>query len=243
MPKSPRLSYQINGQGQPLVLIHGLAGSSRWWSKIMPDLSAAFRVYSIDLPGFGESAPGTFSLADASQQVLTLLDRLNIDHFNLLGHSMGGYVSADIAARHPERVGRMVLTNAAVVPVRNPILPTGKRLARSVRYLPLDFLPLLCLNVFQAGPLTIFSAIRQILRADFSPHLAELTCDLLIVWGENDIVLPLEMGYQIHARLPRAAFEVIPRCGHLPFWEQPRAFIQAVVPFLKAENGGSNPAE
>jgi pimeloyl-ACP methyl ester carboxylesterase len=115
-------------------------------------------------------------------------------------------------------------------------------LARTARYLPPDFLPLLGLNVFQAGPLTIFSAMRQLLRADFSPHLAELACDLLIVWGENDVVLPVEMGYQIHDRLPQAAFEVIPHSGHIPFWEQPRAFVQAVLPFLKAENGGSNSA-
>ncbi|MDQ6694722.1 MAG: alpha/beta fold hydrolase, partial [Chloroflexota bacterium] len=64
--------YQVVGEGTPVVLVHGLAGSTRWWARVTPSLAAHYRVYLVDLPGFGSMrrAPGGFALSEAASWLI-----------------------------------------------------------------------------------------------------------------------------------------------------------------------------
>lgn len=196
---SRTLFYQVAGEGEPVVWVHGLSGSGRWWSKNVRCLARRFRVYMVDLPGFGSShgrglswvRGGQFVLHEAEHVLLHWLDAQNLERFHLIGHSMGGYISAGLAARHPERVDRLVLVDAAAVPIRVPLARSAFNLAHAVRYLSADFLPVLVTDSIRAGPLTLFSAIREILSSDMTEALAKIQSDLLIVWGEYDMLLPI----------------------------------------------------
>ena len=115
--------YRVVGEGPPLVLIHGLSGSTRWWSRNLAALSARFEVYAIDLPGFGENRRwGRFRLDDVPARLLDWLDVAGIARASFVGHSMGGFITADLAARAPERVDRLVLVgpDGAVTELDSP---------------------------------------------------------------------------------------------------------------------------
>jgi pimeloyl-ACP methyl ester carboxylesterase len=102
------------GAGPPLILLHGLAGSARWWSRNLPSLSRFFRVIAIDLPGFGASHRGHWlDLDEVADQLVATMGQLGIDRASVIGHSMGGLIAGGLAADHPERVDRLILVDAA----------------------------------------------------------------------------------------------------------------------------------
>ena len=231
--------YQTAGEGPPLVLIHGLSGSGRWWRKNIRPLARYFRVYAVDLLGFGGSRGQRFVLREASLLIESWLKQLGIARFHLGGHSMGGFVAADLAARHPEQVNRLVLVDAAAVPIRRSLARNAFSLVEALRYMPFDFLPVLATDFLRAGPVTMVRATHDILGADLTANLARIQADTLIVWGEKDTLLPLEMGERLHQALPQAGFVVIEGAGHNPMWDRPAAFNRVVLDFLRQKPGAS----
>jgi pimeloyl-ACP methyl ester carboxylesterase len=227
------LHYTAAGKGHPVVLIHGLAGSSRWWLKNIPVLANHFRVYTLDLAGFGRSRGQSFALQEASSLVLRWMDAMAIGHCHVMGHSMGGYITATLVARSPERFGRVVLVDAVALPVGSTLPGMTVRLVRAMRYMPFDFLPVLASDIFSAGPVTMTRAIRDIFQADLTAELKKIQADMMIIWGEHDRLLPLRMGVEMHRHLPGAKFVMVPGAGHNPMWDRPQAFHDAVLPFLQ----------
>src|SRR5262245_44334445 len=111
------IHYQVAGAGEPLVLVHGLSGSSRWWGRNIGALARHFQVYMIDLIGFGASRNRhPFVLAEAAGHLIRWMDQLGIARASFVGHSMGGFISAELAADAPARVERLVLVDAAAMP-------------------------------------------------------------------------------------------------------------------------------
>src|SRR5947209_12730813 len=108
--------YRVEGHGEPLILIHGLGGSSGWWVRNVAFLSQYFTVYTVDLPGFGvmRRCPARFSVNGAVAWLRTLLDALRLEKVSLIGHSMGGLISAIFAAECPDRLNRLVLAAPAI---------------------------------------------------------------------------------------------------------------------------------
>jgi pimeloyl-ACP methyl ester carboxylesterase len=233
------LSYQVTGAGTPLLLVHGLAGSCRWWAKNVPDLSRSFRVYAIDLIGFGRSrarrtAP-RFVLDEAAAILLAFMDRMDIERASIVGHSMGGHIAVMLAAEAPERVARLVLVDAAVLPIGRG--RPGHLVGLSTAFLrfPIGFLPVLILDTLRAGPATIWRAARELLASDIRDTLRRIDAPTLIIWGERDTIVPHRLGYELAASLPGATLLVIPGAGHNPMWERPKPFNRAVLDFLAPE--------
>ena len=90
------------GTGPPLILLHGLAGSARWWSRNIPRSRSSHRVIAIDLPGFGASPRGhRLDLEEVIDQLAGTMDELGIERASLIGHSMGGLIAGGLAADRP----------------------------------------------------------------------------------------------------------------------------------------------
>lgn len=104
------ISYVSSGAGRPLLLIHGFGATGRIWDGARGALGDLRTAYAIDLPGFGASPPRPHAptLAALADDVTAWADALGLDEFDLLGHSLGAAVAAVVAARRPERVGRLV---------------------------------------------------------------------------------------------------------------------------------------
>src|SRR5215207_5464517 len=111
------LAYEVAGSGPPLILLHGLSGSGRWWGRNVPAFADSFRTYTVDLPGFGESRGVRWSrLDDIADRLADWLVDEGLSHAHVAGHSLGGAVAARLAARHPDRIERLVLVDAAIRP-------------------------------------------------------------------------------------------------------------------------------
>jgi len=112
------LCYRRAGSGPPLLLLHGWGASARYWFGTLAAMADARTCYAIDLPGFGHSPPlaSPPSLARLAELIVECADALDIARFDLNGHSFGGAVAAQLAARWPARVRKLVLTSFGTHP-------------------------------------------------------------------------------------------------------------------------------
>jgi len=228
-----RLHYQRAGAGTPVLLIHGLSASSRWWERNIAALAERFEVYVIDLFGFGRSRrQQRFVLNEAAALLVHWMDALGIERAHIVGHSMGGFIAVQLAAGFPERVSRLVLVDAAVPLPRQSPLRHATRLGRELRATPPRFLPLLATDALRAGPWTILTAAEQLLTADIEPELAGIRAPVLLIWGERDTLVPTTVADKLVELLPDARLVMISGAGHTPMWERAAEFNNAVIAFL-----------
>jgi pimeloyl-ACP methyl ester carboxylesterase len=109
-----RLAYRDNGDGEVLLLIHGMAGSSDTWRSVIPQLSKNFRVIALDLLGHGESAKprSDYSLGAFAVLLRDFLDELGVSRATVVGHSLGGGVAMQFVYQHPDYVQRLILISS-----------------------------------------------------------------------------------------------------------------------------------
>jgi pimeloyl-ACP methyl ester carboxylesterase len=224
--------YEVAGEGPALVLIHGLSGSGRWWAYNVPTLAQRYRVYNVDLIGFGRSRGQRLVLREAAGWLTEWLHVAGIAHAHLVGHSMGGYIATEVAATAPEAVRRLVLVDALVLPMGPGLLRHALDLAQASRFMSLSFLPVLMGDALRAGPSTMWRATREVLSADLSHQLGAVRAETLVIWGERDSLLDPELGRKLAEQLARASFVCVEGAGHNPMWDQPQRFNELLLDFL-----------
>lgn len=230
-----RVFYQVAGYGPAVVLLHGLSGSGRWWDRNILPLAERFRVYSVDLIGFGGSSGQRFVLEETAEIIAHWMEQVGEERYNLVGHSMGGLVSAELASRYPKRLDRLVLVDAAALPMGHTIVRSAFNLAGALRWMPWDFAPVLFKDALRAGPLTLLRASQAIHQADITEDLKKIAARTLIIWGEHDALLPARRGAELHQALPGSEFVIIQGAGHNPMWDRAGEFNRVVMAFLEGE--------
>lgn len=226
------LAYLESGAGPPLLLIHGLGGSARWWSPLVPSLSAAgFRTLAPDLPGFGRSAGPALSI-DASARALTrFLERLDVERLSVCGHSMGGAIAARLAADLQDRVRRLVLIDSAGIPERSG-RHALEQLTRPWRWTSVRFLPALLVDLGRAGPRSLWVGGRELRRYDVRPSLRRVAAPTLLIWGGRDRLTPAEHADIMADALGEARIEWVPEARHLAILTHPQQVAERIVDFL-----------
>ena len=229
--------YQTVGEGEPVVLVHGLSGSTLWWRRNVPELAQHYKVYLVDLPGFGAGSRkhGRFALKQAGDWLLAWMDAIGLKQTHLIGHSMGGYICMEIAAHRPDVVKRLVLVSPAFKAAANSVLGYTKLLLNGIRYLTPHFFPILAYDSLRAGPITLLKATREIIALDVSEDVQRITEPVLLVWGENDTLVPPTLGYMLRAELPNARLLTLEHAAHVAMFDQPQTFNVAVTAFLHGE--------
>ncbi|HSL45479.1 MAG TPA: alpha/beta hydrolase [Anaerolineales bacterium] len=231
-----RVHYEVAGEGPAVVLIHGLSGSGRWWAYNVPALAQRYRVYNVDLIGFGRSRGQRLVLREAGGWLTEWLKATGIAQAHLVGHSMGGYIATEVAATAPEVVRRLVLVDALVLPIGPGLVGHALDLARAVRYMRLSFLPVLVRDALRAGPRTMWQATREVLSADLSSRLGAVQAETMVIWGEKDALLDPELGRELAERLARACFVCVEGAGHNPMWDRPQRFNELLLDFLAEDD-------
>lgn len=163
------VGFRMAGDGPVLLLIHGMAGSSRSWREVMPQLATDHTVIAPDLLGHGQSAKplGDYSLGAHASGLRDLLGALKIDRATVVGQSLGGGVAMQLAYQHPEIAERLVLVNSGGL---------GRDVSRLLRLFTLPGMEYLMPVLFPAfvrdrGRTLMQSLYRRGLRA---PHIAEM---------------------------------------------------------------------
>jgi 2-hydroxy-6-oxonona-2,4-dienedioate hydrolase len=248
-----KIHYYEAGDGPAVILLHGLGLDASFWVLQIPALARSHRVYAVDMLGFGRSdkPPLEYSIETFVEFLEGFMRQAGIPKATLVGLSLGGWIAADFAAQHPEMVERLVLVDAAGIrpPVRlteamlallNPgSLAEERNLLEFVLYnkelATEEFVEMLFTHRMRSGnSYTVARVIHRMLTRDewVNEKLASVHAPALVVWGRQDMLLPLALGEEYARLLPGAKLVVIDDCGHLPPAEKPAEFAKAVVEFL-----------
>jgi len=232
-----RVHYVRKGRGPALILLHGLGSSIYTWADVIPALAQDHDVVAADLPGFGGSdVPDELASSVYPATVLGLLDRLGISRATLVGNSLGGAVAVVLAARHPERVRRLVLIDSAGYNLEPSKRPMILRLVGSAPVAAALDAPEKVEEYL--APLArpgATDAVRSLIndRSGFGlPALvSEVRVPTLIVWGRNDRWVPLADADRFAAAIPGSRKVVLEECGHVPQEERPAEIVHLLEEF------------
>lgn len=244
-----------------LVLLHGYSASLEWWERVAPQLARDQRVIAIDLVGHGGSeAPGdgaAYGSAEQAKAVRNALVQLGVRRAVLIGHSMGGAVSAELARQYPDLVERVVVsdTPGADDLVTMPLL--GKMVCWPVigpaldRFRTVDAITESSLQTGFAADYPVPAyAHRSLERLTYAgvcdstegahpvvETLAALHKPVLVVWGDQDVLTPTAPNVE---RYTAAGFPpvIIEGSGHTPMVERPDQFLSAVTDFVRTPGPG-----
>ncbi len=255
------------GDHRPIVFVHGLAGQWQNWLENIPRFAESRRVIALDLPGFGlsEMPSERISIEGYGRVVAELGDRLDLNPAVLVGNSMGGFVSAEVAIRRPDSVERLLLLSSAGVSqmdaAKRPVLAAGKAAAllassNAAQQQWIARRPTLrhaVLALVARHPSRIASdmafeglmkgsakpgfetALHACLDYDFRDRLPQIGCPVLVVWGEKDAIIPVADSDRFVELIEGARKIVIEDTGHVPMLERPPTFNGILQEFLEHE--------
>jgi pimeloyl-ACP methyl ester carboxylesterase len=211
----------LHGWGQTLENLRPLGQRLRWHRE----------VHLIDLPGFGQSPwPGQdWSTRDYALSVLSYMERAHIQHIALLGHSFGGRVALRIASEWPECVQSLVLVDSAGLPAKRNILQKFR--LECIRQLGILFALLpgalaarlqeWHTNRYGSADYKNAGVLRgtflKVVKEDQTVNAPLVKAPTLLLWGEHDSAMPVEIAYRFHQLIPNSQLVVLPGKGHFPF--------------------------
>ncbi len=238
------------GKGPPLVLLHGWGASLElMWPLAERIADAGFRVYLPDFPGFGNSErpDRPWSLRDYCNFVLEFLSVQKLDRVDLAGHSFGGRVCLMLGADHPQRVGKMLLFNAAGLRPRQSFPARARlkayRFARSTlervglsgvddrlahwyqrRFASPDY---------RAADGLMRPTFVRIVNEDMRPFASRVRPPTLLFWGDQDEETPLWMGRELEKLIPDAGLIVWEGAGHYSYLDRLAETARVALHFLR----------
>ena len=251
---APALFYQVEGQGSPVVLIHGVGADGSSWDEIAPALTSRFTVIRLDLRGHGRSGPVDEALAleDFARDVLDVLDAAGAARAHVVGFSLGGMIAQALALDHAARVDRLVLLSAVAGRTEQERARVRDRLeilrtqgigaitgAAQDRWFTSGFIerhPDLVRERMEqlqrnhapsyAAAYTVFST------SDLGERLHGICAPTLVATGEHDVGSNTRMARFMQAQIPGAALRILPELKHSVLVEAPEAIAAMLLEFL-----------
>jgi pimeloyl-ACP methyl ester carboxylesterase len=250
-----RISFQVAGEGPPILYLHGWHGSKRYWSAAPRELPG-FRHIAPDLLGFGDSpSPARFSYSPREQAevALTLARSLGVNSAIVVGHSMGAAVGVELALCDPSFVEALVLVEPALrLPAPYPFLLTkeelrgvgvgfarhflGLKVGPLVHFYvedPKAFSPALLEDALSVPLHASVRSLAQLWRADLVLRLKDLRCEVLLVYGDAAHHARALHGRLLNNDLPHSALLHLPHTSHCPMIEAPEDFYKSLRAFIE----------
>lgn len=251
------LDTEDTGTGSVLVLVHGYLGSARHWDGQVPVLSRHLRCIVPNLAGFGDSAalPALDSVEGHAAQVLATLDRMGIERFCLLGHSMGGMVAQQMASMAGHRIDKLILYGTGpvgVLPGRFETIETSRARLESdgveatARRIVSTWFETeeksegfaVCLAEGKRASLAAALASLSAWEGwDGRSALSSLGMPTLVIWGDGDRSYAWEQPETLWRTIPDCRLAVVPCCAHAVHLEKPAFFNALVLDFIGKEPG------
>ena len=262
-----RLYYEVHGDGEPLLIVMGLGADLLAWAPQIPSWSEKYRVIAPENRDVGRSsyADGPYEIADMAADTLALADELGLESFHLLGLSMGGAISQEIALRAPDRVRTLTLVvtwggSGPYGEARTAVVSDQvKRMSHEEH---IDFLMLQTMSeefyanadsvawlrrmmLSNPNPQTTEGFLRQFDacgRHDVRDRLGELKMPAHVIGAEHDVMVPPWKSTELAELIPGAELTMIERAPHAVNIEAADTFNRVVLEFLAEHAGAGTPA-
>lgn len=241
-----KLSYEIVGNGEPLVCLHAYGLDHTEWMQVTGILKEDFTLILPDIRGHGgsPSPPGQYSMPDLAGDVIVMLDQLKINQVFYAGHSMGGYIMLALAKRFPERVaGLALVASHAYTDSPEKIQSRLDAIEKVKEFGPLEVLSGMpdllsddpnirefCREKIKRmdsfGVMGVLAAMAH--REDSMVFLKSFNKPIGIIAGKHDRFIPLETSREMNALLKPKMYVELDNCGHMPMMENPEAVAQAL---------------
>jgi 3-oxoadipate enol-lactonase len=251
--------YEIQGEGDPLLLIMGLGSDLTGWMFQIPEFSKKYQVIAFDNRGVGrtETPDKPYSVKMMADDAIGLMDVLGIDTAHILGLSMGGFIAQELAIKHPERVKSLILATTASAGDYRLVahVTSAWAAAKTEGVSPKTFYSLMfpwiftdkffensemvqmALDTMAASPYLppAHAFARQVtacIEHNARDRLSQITAPTLVLVGREDILLPVKLSEELAAGIPKAKLVVLEGGGHGFNAEIPDKFNKAVLEFL-----------
>ncbi|MGG0846408.1 alpha/beta fold hydrolase [Peribacillus simplex] len=250
------IHYQIEGNGEPLVLLHGMSNNSQSWIEQIHDLKEHFTVIAWDAPGYGKSSDPAEEFRNFKEfaRILNgMLDQLKLEKIHLLGHSMGAAIAIEFCSLYPNKINKLILADstrgaAALTPEENEMklknrlfsienLSPGEIAEKRIQALLSSYasekvhkrVKEIMTQVRPAGYRSVAYSLYHLNQMNLLSHI---DVPVLIICGELDTVTPIKESEAIHEKLMNSQLVIIPEGGHLCYQENPEKFNSSILEFL-----------
>jgi pimeloyl-ACP methyl ester carboxylesterase len=248
-----QMSFRSRGDGETIVFLHGLLGSSKSWAFQFDRLSRDYRMIAWDAPGYGQSEMVSASIDAFVDALRELIANIGQPRVSLVGHSMGGTVAACFAAAFPELVSRLVLSCSHAGYGDPETAPMSAKFERRMRELdeigPIaygvnrargllpDSVPACVVDyvaaiVSETNPEALRRATRMLQCADNRPLLPKLKMPILVLTGEMDSDVQPHLKADLLRLAPITRHVEMPGLGHAPYFEAPDYYTSLIEDFL-----------
>ena len=238
---------------QVLLLLHGLGASAERWEFVIPLFSEKYRVIVPDLIGFGHSEKPSvdYTTEYFTDFMYKFVSKLNIKNFHIIGSSLGGQIAAEFTSKHNELVKKMVLVSpSGIMKHSTPALDSYIMAAlypnnesATMAFQTMSGKTRIDENIVNGfvermkmpnAKMAFMSTLLGLRDAELiTEKLGLITIPALIVWGENDPVIPIKYSEAFVSSINDCRFYKMQKCGHTPFVEDPKGFFDLVSDFLK----------
>lgn len=230
----------------PLLYLHG-TNLGNLWLDYHNALAQHFHIFAPDTPGFGLTVRPDW-MRDMSDYILyfrDLLDTLGLDKPNIVGHSLGGWMAAELAVWYPERVSKLVLANAAGIRVKGS--PIADLFAMNIQEVlaacfddPMAAMPLMPAEFNTDYMIAQYLERMTLATLAWNPsydpklerRLARVKCPTLVIWGENDRLIPQVYGDTLHKIIAGSRLVKLAGTGHMPMFEKHEEWTNEIADFL-----------
>lgn len=252
-----KLHFRAFGNGDPLIILHGVFGSSDNWQTVGKELSMRFKVFLVDQRNHGNSPHSDeFDYNVMADDILELMLSEGIDQAHILGHSMGGKVAMTFATRYPERVKKLIVVDISP----RHYEPHHAQIFRAFRSLKLDMLKsrqeadeqmsytipefgvrqFILKNLTREGDTFVWKLNLDVIEKNADKIGEELAEDdwfnghVLFIGGGNSKYIQESDHARIRQHFPNAIIKMVPGAGHWVHAEQPKTLTRFVTEFLTA---------
>jgi pimeloyl-ACP methyl ester carboxylesterase len=245
--KEGKFEYVEVGEGQPLMLLHGLFGALSNFSDLIEHFKHTHKVIVPILPLYDLDLLHT-TVKGLAKHVQQFIDHKGYDQIHLLGNSLGGHVGLVHILSHPEKIKTLTLTGSSGLfenamgdsyPKRGDYEYIRAKTAETF-YNPAVATKELVDEVFEITNsrikvIKIIALAKSAIRNNLGEELGQIKVPTLLIWGKNDKVTPPFVAEDFHKLIPNSELAFIDECGHAPMMEVPAAFNEILEQFLKAQ--------
>ena len=251
--------YEVHGKGKPLVLIAGLGSDSQSWQPALLEFAKHFKVIVFDNRGIGRTKypQDNFDIRTMAQDTVSLIDELEVERCDILGHSLGGYIAQEVAINHPQKVNRLILAStSAFTCERNKFLFTNllRLLEEGIEYelFLREFFFWIFTPRFFNNNTNVDSAIKYLLDYPYPitlegfrkqaevinefrslDRLDRVKAETLVIAGEKDILITPEEAKMLSEKIANVKLVFLENAAHSIHMEETENFVKCIVDFLQ----------